>query len=88
MHAPETQVSPEMVQAAADDEHLQIPLPLLADASQYSPVLIPAQDASVDVHLQVPLPLLAEASQYDPVVRPAHDASAEVHLQTLFEESQ
>ena len=63
---PETHFSPDTLQASTVDEHLQMPFPLSAEASQNSPVVIPAQDATAEVHLQI----LLEASQCDPVDKP------------------
>ena len=60
-------VSP--LHALTFDAHLQMPFPLLAAASQNSPVVIPEQDASEAVHLHT---LLAE-SQYAPVLKSLHD---------------
>ena len=56
LQAPETQVSPDTLHASTVDEHLQIPLPLLAEASQNSPVEIPEHELRLDVHLQTLLP--------------------------------
>ena len=88
LQAPETQVSPETLHASTVDEHLQIPFPLLAVASQNSPVDMLAHDARFVVHLQMPLPLLADGSHNAPVDSPAHDDRVEVHLQTLLAASQ
>ena len=66
LQAPETHVSPDTLQASTVDEHLQMPFPLFAEASQNSPVSNPAQDGKDEVHLQI----LLEASQYEPVDKP------------------
>ena len=83
-----TQIGVDPLHASTVDEHLQIPFPLLAVASQNSPVDIPAHDSRFVVHLQIPSPLLADESQNAPVDSPAHDDKVEVHLQTLLAASQ
>ena len=79
LHSPLTQISPTL--HSRSGEHLQIPLPLLAEASQYCP---PVQEARVEVHLQT----LYVASQYSPVIFPAQDSRDAVHLQRSFVASQ
>ena len=68
-----------MLHASTDDAHLQIPFPLLAAASQYSPVVIPEHDASDEVHLHSP----SEASQKG-ACRLEHASNVAVHLHILF----
>ena len=76
LQAPETHVSPDTLHASTVDEHLQMPFPLLADASQNSPVAIPEHEFRLDVHLQT----LLAASQYAPVDKSLQDVAVP-HLQ-------